>query len=266
MLNKAGSFTYLAGSSPKGLECSRLPGGLPITGNPLTSKEDDAMAKTVTPSVDTQMTDGQIDKAGELFRSILKRFRAELPTDAVQQVLGNNDIWPELYAAFRKRVEMISNMILRHVTTDGRTGEQFIATLESASYNVGDYAKQLLRSDKFVSTNGKTYKLVVIKGDEFEDNDRITSKIREEAKKRGYLTPPVEVAPLLREAISDEELEQMGLWWLIVMHEPITVSGGGPGVLGLGRRGRGRWLRAYHGRAAFRWHRGYGFVFLVPQD
>src|SRR3989344_5323032 len=192
------------------------------------------MAKTVTPSVDTQMTDGQIDKAGELFRSILKRFRAELPTDAVQQVLGNNDIWPKLYSAFRKRVEMISNMIVRHVTTDGRTGEQFIATLEKASYNVGGYAKQLLRSDKFVPTNGKTYKLVVIKGDEFED-DRITSKIRDEAKKRGYLTPPVEVAPLLRELTPDGDLEQMGLYWLIIMHEPITDSDGHPDVLGIHR-------------------------------
>lgn len=224
------------------------------------------MAKTVTPSVDTQMTDGQIDKAGELFRSILKRFRAELPTDAVQQVLGNNDIWPELYAAFRKRVEMISNMIVRHVTTDGRTGEQFITTLESANYNVGDYAKQLLRSDKFVSTNGKTYKLVVIKCDEFEDNDRITSKIRDEAKKRGYLTPPVEVAPLLRELVSDEEIAAMGLYWLIVMHEPITDSDGYPHVLGISRSGEGRWLDADGGYADFRWYREDGFVFLVPQD
>ena len=224
------------------------------------------MAKTVTPSVDTQMTDGQIDKAGELFRSILKRFRAELPTDAVQQVLGNNDIWPKLYSAFRKRVEMISNMIVRHVTTDGRTGEQFIDTLTTANYNLGDYGKQLLRSDKFVPTNGKTYKLVVMKGEEFEDNDRITSKIRDEAKKRGYLTPPVEVAPLLRELVSDEELEQMGLWYLIIMHEPITASDGYPDVLGIYRHGEGRWLYAYDGRAGRRWRRELGFVFLVPQD
>src|SRR3989338_5529681 len=179
--------------------CFLTCGDIPL---PVPPKEDDAMAKTVTPSVDTQMTDGQIDTAGELFRSILKRFRAELPTDAVQQVLGNNDIWPELYSVFRKRVEMISNMIVRHVTTDGRTGEQFIDTLTTANYNLGDYGKQLLRSDKFVPTNGKTYKLVVMKGDEFEDNDRITSKIREEAKSRGYLTPSVEVAQLLRELVS----------------------------------------------------------------
>lgn len=223
------------------------------------------MTKIMTPSV-TTMTDGQIDKAGELFRSILRRHRAELPTDAVQQVLGNNDIWPELFATFRKRVEMISNMVVRHVTTDGRTGERFIATLEKANYNVGDYAKQLLRSDKFVSTNGKTYKLVVMKGDEFEDDDRVTSKIREEAKKRGYLTPPIEVAPLLRELVSDEGLEQMGLYWLIIMHEPITDSVGHPRVLGIDRRGKGRWLNAYHGHAGRRWNRGLGFVFLVPQD
>ncbi len=224
------------------------------------------MAKTVTPSVDTQMTDGQIDKAGELFRSILKRFRAELPTDAVQQVLGNNNIWPELYSVFRKRVEMISNTIVRQVTADGRTGEQFIGALTTANYNIGDYAKQVMRKPEFVTTNGVTYKLVVIKGDEFEDNDRITSKIREEAESRGYLTPPAEVAPLLRESVSDEDLEVMGLYALIVMHEPITASGGSPRVLGVDRIDEGRWLRACYGGADGGWSREDGFVFLVPQN
>lgn len=76
------------------------------------------MAETMTPSAKdaTEMTNGQIDKAGELFRSILKRHRAELPSEAVQQVLGNNEVWPELLAVFRKRVEAVSNTIARRVT------------------------------------------------------------------------------------------------------------------------------------------------------
>src|SRR3989338_2021273 len=86
------------------------------------------MAKTVTPSVvDTQMTDGQIDKAGELFRSILKRYRAELPTEAVQQVLGSNEVWPELLTVFRRRVDALSKMIVRRVKVDRtRTYQQAI--------------------------------------------------------------------------------------------------------------------------------------------
>ncbi len=152
------------------------------------------------------------------------------------------------------------------VTSDGRTGEQFIATLKKAKYNVGDYAMNIMRKPEFVSTNGKTYKLVVIKGEEFEDDDRTTSKICAEAQRRGYLTPSAEVAPLLREMVSDEEIERMGLWALIVMHEPITGSLGDPGVLGVSRRGGGRWLLTCSGRPGFRWGRGAGFVFLAPQE
>jgi len=152
------------------------------------------------------------------------------------------------------------------VVSDGRTGEQFIASLESASYKASDYAKDVMRKPPFVSTTGQKYKLVVIKGEEFEDDDRITSKIRAEADRRDYRVPPAEVAPLLRELVSDEEIERMGLYWLIVMHEPITDSDGRPRVLGIHRYGKGRWLNACHGRADGRWGREGGFVFLAPQD
>lgn len=224
------------------------------------------MAKTVTPSVTETTTPGQIDKAVANYRAMLEKHAGEFQAEAVQTVLGMKGLAGEMFGLFRKRIETISNMIIRHVTTDGRTGEQFIAALTAANYNLGDYGKQLLRSDKFIPTNGKTYKLVVIKGDEFEDNDRITSKIRAQAAQRGYLVPSVEVAPLLRELVSDEELEQMGLYALIVMHEPITDSDGSPDVLGVDRNGGGRWLSACHGSAGSRWYREDGFVFLVPQD
>ncbi len=157
-------------------------------------------------------------------------------------------------------------MVVRHVTSDGRTGEQSITSLEKARYNVGDYAKQVMRSDKFVTSNCVTYKVAVIKGEEFFDNDLITSKICAEAKKRGYLTSPAEVAPLLRKQVSDEYLKVMGLWRLIVMHEPIIDSGGRSRVLGLCRDGRGRWLHACHGHANRRWPCESGFVFLAPQE
>lgn len=151
------------------------------------------------------------------------------------------------------------------VTSNGITGESWITRLEKARYRVGDYSKQLLRGKKFVATNGVTYKLVVIKGEEFEDENRITSKIRKEALRRGYLTPSLEMAPLLREALSDEELEMMGLVYLVVMHEPISDSDGDLDRLGLGRDVKGRWLRTFWDRPGCGWGREDGFVFLFPQ-
>ncbi|PIS41049.1 MAG: hypothetical protein COT26_00075 [Candidatus Kerfeldbacteria bacterium CG08_land_8_20_14_0_20_43_14] len=150
------------------------------------------------------------------------------------------------------------------VTTNGRSGEQCIADLESKHYRVGDYAKQLLRNAKFVATNGVTYTLAIIMGDEFEDANRTNQNIREVAHARGYPDPTVELGPYLREMFSDEDLKKMGLWALIVMHEPISDSDGDLFVLGVYRDGRGRWLSAYHGGPGIRWLRGVGFMFLVP--
>ncbi|MFA6587535.1 MAG: hypothetical protein WCT08_00530 [Patescibacteria group bacterium] len=150
------------------------------------------------------------------------------------------------------------------VTTNGRGGEEWITHLEEKRYRVGDWAKQLLRNKKFVATNGKTYTLAIIMGDEFKDNERTNKNIRETAHARGYLDPSVELGPYLREMFSDEDLKKMGLWALILMHEPIADSVGDLYMLGVDRFDVGRWLNTYHGNPDDRWHREIGFMFLVP--
>ncbi len=150
------------------------------------------------------------------------------------------------------------------ITTNGRSGEQCIINLEKNGNRVGDYAKQLLRNQKFVATNGITYTLAMIMGDEFEDADRTNQNIRAEAYKRGYVDPSVELGPYLREMFSDEDLKKMGLWALILMHEPISDSVGDLDLLGVDRVGNGRWLGAYLGDPGSRWHREFAFMFLVP--
>jgi hypothetical protein len=150
------------------------------------------------------------------------------------------------------------------VTSDGRNGEQFVADFMKERYNVSESATELLRDKAFVATSGVTYKLVVIMGDEFEDDQRTNQNIWAEGERRGYLKPTVEQAALLREAISDEEIERMRLWAFIVMHEPIMDSNGRPHLFGGHRSRDGRWLFVYDGSPTRKWDRGAGFVFLVP--
>jgi len=151
------------------------------------------------------------------------------------------------------------------VTTNGLSGQAWIKRLEKKGYNIGNYAKELLEHSGLKILK-KSYNIVILKGEEMGKDWFTNQEVRDKAKELGYLTPPVELAPLLREMISDEELKKMGLWWLIVMHEPITDSDGRPDVLGIGRLDEGRWLNACHGGARYGWYRAGGFVFLVPQD
>lgn len=169
----------------------------------------------------------------------------------------------EVKAPEPKKIVPVS---LKEVTSDGVSGKNGIKDLEKARYNVGDWAKDVMMKDAYVVSNGKVYKPVVLKGEDFTDDERVTANIRKVAAEMGLITPPAELARLLRKSVSDEEIAAMGLYWLIVMHETITDSDGYPSVLGLFRDDRGRWLSAYDGYSGSRWDREDGFVFLTPQE
>ncbi len=151
------------------------------------------------------------------------------------------------------------------VTSDGTTGEEWISRLESKSFHVSHYAKTVLNSKSFKPTSGITYEVAVLKGEIFSDNNRITKNIRKEAKNRKLSTPNAEVACLIREKISDKELEAMGLSWIVAMHEPIKDSVGDPRLFSASRYDGGSWLYADYDDPGSRWDRGGGFAFVVSQ-
>jgi len=149
------------------------------------------------------------------------------------------------------------------VTSDGTTGEDWINRLEGNGFRVGDYAKQVLRSPDFKPTNSVTTEVAVLKGMLFEENDRITKKIRAEADKRKLIVPNAELACLIRLKFTDKEIEAMRLIWIVAMHEPINDSDGVPDLLNADRDDDGRWLNSCIDRPDCRWDRGSGFAFAV---
>ena len=156
-----------------------------------------------------------------------------------------------------------SPIYLPPLVSDGTTGPLWIPRLEKQGFRIEDYAKQVLRSPDFKPTNGVTTEIAVLKGVLFEDNDRSTKKIRAEADKRKLEKPNAELACLIREKFTDKEIEAMGLWYIVAMHEPINDSGGDPCLLYAGRGGDGRWLGACSDRPDSRWNRDNGFAFAV---
>ena len=151
------------------------------------------------------------------------------------------------------------------VTSDGTTGPQWIERLEKKGFRVSDYAKSVLLSSDFRPSSGITTEIAVLKGTLFSDSERITKNIRAEAGRRGLTAPNTEVVCLIREKFTNKDLEQMGLWCIVTMHEPIKNSVGVPFLLGASRAGDGRWLYAYYGRSVHRWFRVGGFAFAVAQ-
>lgn len=149
--------------------------------------------------------------------------------------------------------------------TDGTIGPQWIKRLEKEDFRLSKWAKDVLNSPDFKPTNGIISKIAVLKDMLWNDSDRNTKNIRAEADKRNLTKPNAEVACLIREMFSDKEIEAMGLWWIVAMHEPINDSVGGPFLLDADRDDGGHWLDTAYDRPGGEWFRGNGFAFVVSQ-
>jgi hypothetical protein len=70
----------------------------------------------MTPSEKTKITtDGQITKAVANYRALLEKHAKEFNSKAVQAVLGQLEFADEVFTLFRKRVEAVSNLLIRCV-------------------------------------------------------------------------------------------------------------------------------------------------------
>lgn len=169
-----------------------------------------------------------------------------------------------IVAAEPKRLWREKGGVIRFsVTSDGTTGNEWIDRLEKKGYQVGDYAKSVLLSKDFKPTSGVTTEVVVFKGMMFEDSNRITQKIREFATERGLVAPNAEVACIIRELFPDDEIEAMGLYWIVAMHEPIKDFGGNSRLLGARRVGEGCQFGACYDGPGSAWLCGDGVAFAM---
>lgn len=211
-----------------------------------------------------QKFDGVVSALGTLleltvsFFTKLKKGGFSL-AEALVRLAGDEKAQDEIVAVLARLASQIVKVVWT-VISDGTDA----TVLESSGRKVSSLAKDVMSKPEFIATKGKTYRLVVIRGDEFAtDAERTTANIRAEAVRRRYLEPPAEVAALLRKKYTQEEL---GFPYVVVMHQPITGSSGIPHLLALGRHGSGVWLSAWYGDPGEQWHREDVFVFLAPQN
>ena len=95
---------------------------------------------TMTPSMISTMTDGQIDKLRDLFVAVLNKHRSEFGSEPTQLVIGNKNLPPALLKVVREYVEKESNTVVRHVTVNRDEAPQFIYGIKNRRQYVDDSA------------------------------------------------------------------------------------------------------------------------------
>lgn len=141
-----------------------------------------------------------------------------------------------------------------------------------AGYRVGNYAKSCFTSaaaDGYDKNHrlvaGQPYKIAIVPGKEIrKDRDRITANLRTLGEKYGYGKPLGGFIPRIREAVSDKQMEDMGVWYIASLHEPIKDSGGSPRVLYANRDDDGPWVNTYWDDPDRQWIDDGAFAFPVP--
>lgn len=147
------------------------------------------------------------------------------------------------------------------------SGAERVKDLRAKGYRVGTGTEDSIISPQFTVTPLGTTNIVIVKGRLFEDQDRITASIRKYAENRGLQNPNPDIACVIREMVSDKEIEVMGLDWIVCMHEPIVKKREDSEELNLlvvSRTGEGNVLLQYSGEPEVSWSAYDGFAFIAP--
>ena len=170
-----------------------------------------------------------------------------------------------------KRVEKQTRIEFT-VRGTGLTAAAWISTLESTGHKIGDWARNALNQPDYDAKHrleaGKEYKIVLVRGTEItKDSDRTTKNLKAIAVKEfgesSVSGLKAELALLIRMKFSNAELQQMGLYYIAVLHDPIVDSGGDPNVLYSLRNDGKSWVGADCGGPGNDWLDDGAFAFLA---
>ena len=139
---------------------------LGVEGNKIFRK-DDAMTKIMTPSKTT--TAGQIDKAVANYRALLEKHAGDFNAEAVQIILGQSELAGEQLVVFRRRVEAVSNLIIRRVTVNQiRSQQEAVEATGRSRYTTQEVVDNMPRGE------GDEVELVFFKPDLSERDGSIS--------------------------------------------------------------------------------------------
>jgi hypothetical protein len=147
------------------------------------------------------------------------------------------------------------------------TGADEIARLKLAAYNLGEYTSEVMSSLDYEVQRmapGEVCQVVVMPGDEIERTEDRTgvNLLHRGIRVCGYGAPIAGFIPRLREGISDEQMEELGLDYVSAL-QPLTAATCRVGVLFADRKTVARSVRARHHRSLHPLPKFGGFLFAL---
>lgn len=208
-------------------------------------------------------------KLNALVKNIMQQTGTGDPNEAVRLVNSGEWILSKPTRSWHEENDIV---YLPPFTTDGTTGEGWIYRLKSNGFHVGDDAQQMLLSPFFrPSKPGTVIESVILKSKLFHDDDhRTMTNIYGYARRaflgpnrRKLMLPNAELACLIRLNFTGEEIEAMGMGYIITVHEPIPNSHNTPYFLGVDSSGVDGGNRLNHSCASpgLPWGGSGGFAF-----
>ncbi len=150
------------------------------------------------------------------------------------------------------------------VLSQGMTGEKWIEYFENRGGFFCNETKKVLLSPRFTPTLGVQTELAIFKSALLPPNERYTLSANEMGHMKGLVTPRIEVTFLLREKFSNKELEEMGLWWIAIMHAPVRSFKESLISLCVDRYGDKEWISAHGAKDYDSWNSEGGFAYKIP--
>ncbi|MES2060096.1 MAG: hypothetical protein V4438_03635 [Patescibacteria group bacterium] len=108
------------------------------------------------------------------------------------------------------------------VTSNGMHPAKWGPYLRQLGIDVPDEVCNLLLRGGDPSLTGVVFNVVVVPGGKLSQRDRLAWKLRERAALKGWGIPAWDVACLISERYSTEQIKQMGIKFIATMHAPIN--------------------------------------------
>lgn len=128
---------------------------------------------------------------------------------------------------------MVGGVIQFTVTSDGTTGKGWIHRFLEKGYPVTTGAQRILLSPAFTPTVGVTKRISILPFSTVPNGKVELEEVLNGARSRNLRESTYEVLCLIRDMFSNEEIEAMGLKWIIAFHKAEQAPGLHPGFLGL---------------------------------